>query len=207
MATFVEDLLTSVPTWLLYLLVFALPFLEASVFLGFVLPGETAVVFGGVLASQDKVSIWLVLLLAVVGAIGGDAVGYDLGRRYGAGLQQSRIGRLVGDERWHAAEAFLNRRGGAAVFLGRWTAVLRAMVPGAAGMARLPYRTFLLYNALGGLSWAVACGLGGFLVGNVIGRYVSGMGYAIGSVVLLFVAAHYVQKYRHRRAAATSDRT
>ena len=54
MAGFVEDVLNGVPTWVIYLTVFALPFLEASVFLGFVLPGETALVFGGVLASQDR---------------------------------------------------------------------------------------------------------------------------------------------------------
>ncbi|MCW2498747.1 MAG: hypothetical protein JWN87_423 [Frankiales bacterium] len=207
MAGFVERVLSSVPHWVLYLTVFLLPFLEASVFLGFVFPGETAVVFGGVLASQGQVSLTLVLVLAVAGAIIGDTVGYEVGRHYGPRLRASRLGQRIGEDRWRSTEAFLQRRGGTAVFFGRWTAVLRAMVPGAAGMAGLPYRTFALYNALGGTLWAVACGLGGYLVGGVIGRYVSGLGYVIGAVVVLFVAFHYVQKYRHRRAAdaPTSD--
>ena len=167
------------PNWVLYLTVFLLPFLEASVFLGFVFPGETALVFGGVLASQGRVSLTTVLLLAIAGAITGDAIGYAVGRRYGAGLQASRLGQRIGDDRWDVTERFLHRRGGTAVFFGRWTALLRAMVPGAAGMAQLPYRTFALYNVLGGTLWAVACVLGGYLVGDVIGRFVSGFGYVI----------------------------
>lgn len=200
MAALVEDVLRSVPNWLLYVTIFLLPFLEASVFLGFVFPGETALVFGGVLASQGKVSVTTVLILGIVGAISGDAVGYAVGRRYGAGLQASRLGRRIGAERWLATEAFLNKRGGTAVFFGRWTAVLRAMVPGAAGMAKLPYRTFAFYNALGGTVWAVACVYGGFVVGDVIGRFVSGIGYVIGGIVLLYAIFHVVKKYREKRA-------
>jgi membrane protein DedA with SNARE-associated domain len=200
MAGFVQDALRSIPTWLLYVTIFLLPFLEASVFLGFVFPGETALVFGGVLASQGKVSVTTVLILGIVGAISGDAVGYAVGRRYGAGLQASRLGRRIGAERWLATEAFLNKRGGTAVFFGRWTAVLRAMVPGAAGMAKLPYRTFAFYNALGGTVWAVACVYGGFVVGDVIGRFVSGIGYVIGGIVLLYAVFHVVKKYREKRA-------
>src|SRR3989442_1354330 len=126
MAAFVEDVLSGVPDWVLYLTVFLLPFLEASVFLGFVFPGETALVFGGVLASQDKVSLSTVVILAVVGAITGDAVGYAVGRRYGSRLQSSWIGLRIGEARWKTTEEFLHRRGGPAVFFGRWTALLRA---------------------------------------------------------------------------------
>lgn len=205
MAAFVDDLLGSVPDWVLYLTVFLLPFLEASVLLGFVFPGETALVFGGVLASQGQVSLTTVMILAVVGAITGDAVGYAVGRRFGNGLQQSRLGQLVGDDRWRTTEAFLHRRGGSAVFFGRWTAVLRAMVPGAAGMAKVPYRTFALYNALGGTIWAVACVYGGYLVGDVISQFVSGLGYVIAALVVLAVVVHLIRKRREK--AVTSDRS
>ena len=200
MATLVQDLLDSVPTWVIYLTVFALPFLEASVVLGFVIPGETALVFGGVLAGQGEVSLAWLLVLGVAGAISGDAVGYAVGRRFGASLQASRLGQKVGHARWKTTEEFLHRRGGPAVFFGRWTAVLRAMVPSAAGMARIPYRTFALWNALGGTIWAVACVYGGYLVGDVIGRFVSGFGYVIAAVVVLAVVVHFVGKYREKRA-------
>lgn len=203
MTGFIEGVLGGVPDWVLYLTVFLLPFLEASVFLGFVFPGETALVFGGVLASQDEVSLSTLLVLAVVGAISGDAVGYAVGRHYGHRFQQSRVGRIIGPERWRTTEAFLLKRGGTAVFFGRWTALLRAMVPGAAGMAQIPYRTFFFWNVLGGTIWAVACVLGGFLVGDVIDRYVSGVGKVIGAVVVLAVVVHLVQRRRHAKAATS----
>jgi undecaprenyl-diphosphatase len=202
-AGWIEGVLSDVPNWVLYLTVFLLPFLEASVFLGFVFPGETALVFGGVLAAQGRVSLTTVLLLAIAGAITGDAIGYAVGRRYGAGLQASRLGQRIGDERWAITERFLHRRGGTAVFFGRWTALLRAMVPGAAGMAKIPYRTFALYNVLGGTLWAVACVLGGYLVGDVIGRFVSGFGYVIAAVVVILVVVHLVK--RHREKSVTTD--
>ena len=208
MAGFVEGVLGGVPTWVLYLTVFALPFLEASVFLGFVFPGETAVIFGGVLASQGEVSLTGVIVLAVVGAIAGDAVGYAVGRRWGRGLQSSRLGRAVGEQRWQTTEAFLRRRGAPAVFFGRWTALLRAMVPSAAGMAHVPYRTFALWNALGGSVWALACALGGYAAGDVIGRYVSNIGWVIVAIVVLLVAAHVVRSRRDtdpEAEAATTD--
>lgn len=202
MAGWVEDVLTAVPNWVIYLTVFLLPFLEASVFLGFIIPGETALVFGGVLASQGRVNLVLVLCLAVVGAIAGDAVGYAVGRRWGAQLQRTALGRRIGEQRWRTTEQFLHRRGAPAVFFGRWTALLRAMIPSAAGMAHIPYRTFALWNALGGSIWAVACVAGGYLVGDVIGRFVSGIGYVIAGVLAVLVAAHFVKK---RRDAATND--
>jgi membrane protein DedA with SNARE-associated domain len=204
MAGFVQGVLDSVPTWVLYLAVFALPFLEASVFLGFVIPGETALVFGGVLASQHKVSLTVVLLLAVVGAITGDAVGYGVGRRWGRSLQKTRVGRKVGEKRWATTERFLVRRGAPAVFFGRWTALLRAMVPSAAGMAHLPYRTFALWNALGGTLWAVTCVIGGFVAGDVIGRWFSNAGWVIAGLAALALVVHLV---RSRRERATSDRS
>lgn len=210
MAVFVEDVLNSVPVWVVYLTVFLLPFLESSIFLGFVIPGETAVIFGGVLAGRPPTvghphpSIWVVLALAILGAIMGDAVGYGVGRRYGSVLQTSRLGQKVGDARWVTTEAFLLKRGGPAVFFGRFTAVLRALVPGAAGMAKLSYRTFAIWNMIGGVFWATACVLGGYAAGNVIGNYLSNLGYVIIGLVVLAVAVHFGRSHRSKKRA-TSD--
>ena len=204
MAGLINDFLNGIPVWAVYVVVFALPFLEASILLGFVFPGETALIFGGVLAKHNNASLTVVLLLAIVGAITGDAVGYGVGRRYGQGLQHSRLGRKVGEERWMVTEAFIIKRGGTAVFFGRWTALLRAMVPGAAGMARLPYRTFLLYNAMGGTLWAAACVLGGYLIGEAVDRFLSGFGYAVLGVAVVVVTVLLVRHVKSRRAA-TSD--
>ncbi len=206
MAGWVEDVLTAVPPWAVYVAVFALPFLEASVFLGFVFPGETALVFGGVLAHQGHASLGVVVLLAVVGAITGDAVGYGVGRRWGRRLQRSRVGRKVGQERWRTTETFLHRRGSSAVFFGRWTALLRAMVPSAAGMAKLPYRRFALWNALGGTLWAVTCVVGGYLLGDVVSRYVADLGWVIAGIVVVLVVTHVVRSRRERSTSGRSGR-
>lgn len=204
-----ESALTGVPTWVTYLAVFLLPFLEASVFLGFVFPGETALVLGGVLASQGRLQLWPVLVLAVVGAISGDAIGYGIGRRFGPGLQRSRLGRLVGERRWQVTEEFLRRRGGPAVFLGRFTALLRAMVPSAAGMARLPYRTFALWNAVGGTTWSVSFVLAGYLAGasyRTVERYLGRGALALtAAVVVLLLGVHLVRRRRERVTTSGSS--
>ena len=200
MAGFVDSVLTGFPIWALYLVVFLLPFLEASILLGFVFPGETALVFGGAVGTQNGASITVLLLLAVAGAITGDAVGYAVGRRYGQTLQATKLGRLVGEERWVVTETFLLKRGGTAVFFGRWTALLRAMVPGAAGMAKLPYRTFFVYNALGGTLWAVACVLGGYLAGQAIGRYVTSFGYVVLGLAVVAVTVALLHRRRRKRS-------
>jgi undecaprenyl-diphosphatase len=205
---FVEGVLTSVPTWVVYLAVFGLPFLEASVFLGFVFPGETALVLGGVLASQGRLSVGVVIALAIVGAITGDAVGYAVGRRFGPGLQSSRLGQLVGDKRWRASESFLRRRGGPAVFFGRFTALLRALVPSAAGMAKLPYRTFALWNALGGSIWATGFVIAGYAAGasyKKVEQYLGRGALTLTAVVLLVLVAVHLVRRRRATASGTSE--
>lgn len=204
MAGFLEGVLTDVPTWVIYLAVFGFPFLEASIFLGFVFPGETALVLGGVLASQGRVSLGGVIALAIAGAITGDAVGYGIGRRFGPGLQSSRLGQLVGDHRWRASETFLRRRGGPAVFIGRFTALLRALVPSAAGMAKLPYRTFAIWNALGGSAWAAGFVLAGYLAGESYKKVESYLGRgALVLTALIVVVAIVVHAVRRRRASTS----
>lgn len=198
--SFVEGVLTDVPGWTVYLVVFLLPFVECSLFVGFLFPGETALVLGGVLASQGDVDVRLLCVLATLGAVLGDSVGYLVGRRYGPAVQRSRLGQVVGERRWRVAEAFLRRRGGLAVFLGRFTALLRALVPSAAGMSHLPYRTFLLWNAVGGVVWANAAVLAGYAAGSSYKRVESYLGKGAlvltALVVLTGVAVHVVRKRR-----------
>ncbi len=205
MGAVVENVLTSVPAWTVYLLVFVLPFVECSLFVGFVFPGETALVLGGVLASgavpgSGRVSVVALCVLATLGAVLGDSVGYAIGRRYGSAVQNSRLGLVVGPQRWRTAEGFLRRRGGPAVFLGRFTALLRALVPSAAGMSQLPFRTFVVWNAAGGLVWANACVVGGYVAGASYHRLERwlGTGALVLTVVVLvlLVAVHLVRRRR-----------
>ena len=206
--TLVENVLTSVPTWVTYLAVFLLPFLEASVFLGFVIPGETALVLGGVLAAQGRVQLMPLVALAIAGAIGGDAVGYAVGRRFGPALQRSRLGQVVGDQRWRTTEEFLLRRGGPAVFIGRFTALLRALVPSAAGMAGLRFRTFALWNAVGGVTWATGFVLVGYGAGasyKKVEQYLGRGALVLTAVVVAALVGTHLVRRRSERSRVNAD--
>jgi membrane protein DedA with SNARE-associated domain len=173
--------------WPAYLVVCTLCFGEASFFVGFVLPGETAVVFGGVLASLHHVSLITILLLVVISAIAGDSVGYEVGRRFGPAL----LRRLPSKARRGADQgrSLLQRRGAPAVFIGRFTALLRAVIPGLAGLSAMPYRKFLLWNALGGTCWGVAFTLAGYFLGKSYERVISVAGSASTSIIVAAVVA------------------
>src|SRR5918911_3132992 len=121
MSGYLEGILATVSGPVAYLLVCLVPALEASVFVGFLVPGETVVLLGGVLAADGRVSLTGMIVAAVAGAILGDSVGYFVGRKLGRPVQQSRLGRYVGQPRRRAAERLLHRRAGLAVMMGRWT--------------------------------------------------------------------------------------
>jgi membrane-associated protein len=169
-------------------LVFLLPFLEASVFLGFILPGETAVVVGGFLAYEHKVPLAAVFVIAIAGAIIGDSVGYEVGRKWGDALLNKAPKRFVKPVHVVQGKQLINRLGGRAVFAGRWTAVLRALVPSLCGTAKMRYRTFLMWNALGGITWASAFILIGYLAGTAWKRvegYANSAGYIFFGVIVV----------------------
>jgi membrane protein DedA with SNARE-associated domain len=188
--------------WVAYLVIAALVFGETAVFVGFVLPGEIAVILGGVLASRGHISLPLLVLIVLAAAITGPFVGYEIGRRMGDRLFAAKVLNRVrgGAER---TRSVLSKRGGAAVFLGRFIAVARAIMPAAAGAAGVRLATFAVYNVLGGLLWGVGYCLLGYLAGSayaVVERRVgTGLAITIGVVVVVVAA---IWAYRRHRAQA-----
>ncbi len=193
-----------------YALVACLAFGEAAILLGFVIPGETAVILGGVLASRGQVSLVAMLILAIVAAVTGDSVGYEVGRLFGPRILETRPLRkktaLV-----DVSRGFLRRWGGWAVFLGRYTAFLRAMVPGLAGMSGMAYPRFLLANATGGITWASAFTLLGYFLGTAYTKVESASSLAseilLGLLIVAAVALWLRRRSRERKLdrATTSD--
>jgi len=164
------DHILTLPSWLVITLVFLLPALEASAFIGFVFPGEIVVLLGGVAAWRGTVPLWAVIVAAVSGAIIGDSVGYLIGRRWGRGMLHGTLGRLPLirrhlDKHLDEAQAYVRRRQGAAVFFGRFTTALRVLVPGLAGMSDVRYSAFLAYNVAGGVLWGTGFAVLGYLAG------------------------------------------
>ena len=204
LSSLVDSILT-VPAWVALVLVFLLPGLEASVFLGVVLPGEVAVILGGVLAERGELPLWSVILVAVLGSVIGDQIGYLVGYRWGDAVLEKVPRRFLSPANIERSKAFVNRLGAWAVILGRWTALLRALTPGIAGMSKMHYRKFAIANFVGGGLWATACVLGGYAVGDAykkLEKYIDRASYAAVAVVVVVVG---VLVYRHLKGHPGND--
>jgi membrane protein DedA with SNARE-associated domain len=183
----------------IYAIVAALVFGEAALFFGFVLPGETAVVIGGLLASEHRVSLPVLIGLVVVSAVAGDSVGYEIGRKFGPRLLQTRPMRKY-EGGVGKAQAMIRKRGPLAVFIGRFTALLRALMPALVGVSRMPYPRFLLFNFLGALTWGTGYTIGGYYAGKAFEHAASAFGrYATIGIGVVVVAALVVWGVRRRR--------
>jgi undecaprenyl-diphosphatase len=181
-------LLADLPPGLVYVTIAVLALAETAVLLGVAVPTLTPLLFAGFLASVGSVELPVLIAVATVAAAAGDSLGYREGRRYGARLRTSRLGRRVGDGRWRRADALFARRGGQAVFLGRLVTVVRTLMPRLAGSSGLPYRAFLLWNAPATAVWAASAAGAGYLAGA---SYTSLAGYfgKAGVAVVVLVAA------------------
>lgn len=196
----IASTILGLPPWVALLVVFLLPALESSAFVGFVFPGETALILGGVLAFKGVVPLWAVLAAGILGAIIGDSTGYLIGRRWGRKLIHGTVGRLINKKHLDRGEHYLAERGGKAVFVGRFTAALRVLIPGLAGMSRMPFPTFLGYNVAGGLCWGTLCVMLGYLGGSSwqhVAHLASRIGFAAIGVIALLVLIGYLIKRAH----------
>jgi membrane-associated protein len=190
--------LLSLHGWPAYTLVGLLVFAEAAVLLGFVFPGETAAILGGVLASKGGVDLAGMVTVVVVCAIVGDSVGYAVGERWGRQLLQ--LGPLRKRQKGlDAALNQLNRRGPVAVFVARFSAFLRAVVPGLAGMSSMHYRVFLAANALGGLCWGVLYVLLGYFVGQRVEKATGIASDVVLGLIVLVIVVLIVRRWRRAK--------
>lgn len=191
------EFLVSAPWPLVVVGVFLVSALETAIFLGLVLPGELVVILGGALASRGHVPLAGVVAAGVLGPILGDSIGYFLGRRYGRRYFRGRR-----REKWSKARLWLRRRGASAIFVGRFTAFLRSIVPAAAGAARFPLSRFAPWCVAAGVIWGgTSALLGYFLAKNfeTIESLASRFSLAILAVVVVGVSAAILWSRRKRR--------
>ena len=178
-----------------------LPALVGVESLGVPSPGETALVLAAVLASQGKLEIWLVIVIAVASAIVGDNIGYAIGRKLGrevleapGPLQERRV-KLIG-----IGDRFFDHHGSKAVFLGRWVSLVRIVVAWMAGINEMPFPRFFFWNALGGVTWATTVGLVAYYGGKSVTKVISAVGLYGGIALAVAILAGLVfVKLRERR--------
>jgi membrane protein DedA with SNARE-associated domain len=180
---------------------YVLPALIGLESMGIPSPGETALVLAAVLASQGKLNIVIVIVIASASAILGDNIGYLLGRRLGrevltgrGPMRERRIMMLnVGDR-------YFTAHGAKTVFIGRWIALIRFATAWLAGINHMRFRTFFFWNALGGITWATAYGVAGYLGGNAVIHVMEKVGiFAAIAVGIAIVALIVVVKLRERK--------
>lgn len=201
----VLDAIRTVPPALAYAIIALLVFGEAAFFLGFVLPGETAVLFGGFLASQGRLDLVPLIVIVVVSAILGDTAGYEVGKHLGRRVLDLAMFKKH-QARLDKAQDMLRRRGGPAVFVGRWTAFFRAVMPGLAGLSRMRYLTFLFWNASGGIVWGIAFSLIGYFAGASYDKVASKIGEGAAVVVaVLIIIGIVVWRVRRKRREQTEE--
>ena len=184
-----------------YLAIFMVISLESA---GVPMPGETALVTAAIFAGGGELNIVAVIASAAIAAIFGDNVGYWVGREFGFPLVL-KYGRYLhlDEPRLKLGQYLFKRHGGKIVFFGRFVALLRAFAALLAGINRLPWPRFFLFNALGGIVWASIFGLGGYFLGRAFEHYARPVGVAalICAVIGAIFASRFIAHHEKRLLA------
>ncbi|MFF4601005.1 DedA family protein [Amycolatopsis sp. NPDC001319] len=180
-----------------------LVFAECTIGLGFVAPGESALLIAATTATTTPRFLTLWAVVTVCAALG-DSVGYALGRRFGPRLRETKLIRKYGLDAWDKAAGVLERRGAWAVFFARFLPVLRTLTPAAAGASRLPFRKFLPATAVGALCWSLVHISLGAALGEAAKKVEGALstGFLVAAAVVVGVLVFFLVRMKKRKALA-----
>lgn len=150
------------------LLIAVIIFAESGMFVGFFFPGDTLLLTAGVFAAQGKLSLASVIAVVAIAAIAGDNTGYHIGKRYGRRLFRKPDGLIFRQEYVQRAEKFYERFGSRTMLIAHFVPVVRTFVPPVAGVAKMDYPKFVLFDAIGDIAWAVIVTMVGYWFGTKI---------------------------------------
>ena len=191
-----------------YLVIAAAVLMERSIFIGLIVPGDVILALGGVYASRGEMNVVGVAAVGTLAAIVGESLGYWLGRRYGAGM--IRRAPFVGgwlSGRLEASQEYFKERGGWTVALGRYATAAGAFIPFSAGVGRMPYRRFLLFDIPAIVIWASAISTFGYVFGQnlpFVDRVLSRFGYVVLGLFLGYLVGRALfKRWRARRGSKT----
>ncbi len=191
-----EHLLQTFGALGLFLIIFA----ESGLLIGFFLPGDSLLFTAGLLSSQDKMPALPILLAGCfLAAVAGDQVGYVFGRKVGPALFRRPDSRIFKQEYVEKAQGFFDRHGSKTIVLARFVPIVRTFAPIVAGVGRMPYRTFVTYNVIGGLLWAVGITSLGYVLGDRVPWVEENLELAILGIVGLSLVPIIIEVIRARR--------
>ena len=168
---------------------------------GLPLPGETTLILAGVLAHQGTLSLPLVLLAAITGAIVGDNCGYFIGRRYGRDLVLKFGGNFgLSPAKFAKAEEGFLKNSAWAVFFGRFIILLRVLAGPLAGITQMPWPKFFLFNAMGAITWASAIGTASYIFGQQVETFFKDLGiWALVITIVLVIVFSMTRTFIEER--------
>jgi membrane-associated protein len=196
--------------WPGYLLVAGGVFADRSAFLGLVVPGDLVLAIGGVYAGRGELSLTLVIVVGALAGLAGESAGFWLGRSYGLRLLRKIpiLKRFEG--RLQDAEAFFHRNGGKTVFIGRYVSVAGTFLPFTAGLSKMPYMRFLLFDVPSVAIWAVGVSLLGYFLNSqidTVDKILSRFGWGLLALVVLFFGGRFVYRRWIKKEPRTTSRS
>ncbi|GKT04210.1 VTT domain-containing protein [Furfurilactobacillus entadae] len=154
----------------IYLVLFAVVFIETGLIVFPFLPGDSLLFLCGSLAamSSHSLNIWALIISLGIAAILGDSINFEIGEHFGVYLTHNeKLSRFINPKHLQQTAAFFEKHGRSAIFLGRFVPIVRTFIPFTAGISKMRYRDFVIYNILGGLTWVLVALGAGYFFGNI----------------------------------------
>jgi membrane-associated protein len=191
--------------------IMATVFAESGLIVCFFLPGDSLLFTAGLLVANDQFlhqPLWLVMLAIAVAAVLGDQFGYAFGRKVGGALFRRPNSRFFKQENAERAQQFMLKHGPKALVMARFIPVFRTFIPITAGVGRMPYRTFFLFNVIGAVVWSVSLTLVGYYLGQIAFVRDNIEAIVIGIVLVsgIPIIVEGIKMRRRARSARAADR-
>lgn len=151
-----------------YLGLFGIVFAESGLLIGLFLPGDSLLFTAGFLASRGYLNIWILISVTFIAAILGDSVGYEFGKRVGVKIFKKEDSIFFHKDHIRKAQVFFEKYGPLTIIMARFIPIIRTFAPILAGVGKMSYRTFLIFNIAGAVFWAIGLSLFGYFLGNII---------------------------------------
>ncbi|HEY9516139.1 MAG TPA: VTT domain-containing protein [Gemmatimonadaceae bacterium] len=190
--------------WGGYVVLTVIIFAETGLLVGFFLPGDSLLVTAGLLSAHGLLDVYLLGAILSVAAVTGDSVGYAIGKAAGPKIFTRDNSIFFNRKHLGRAHAFYEKHGGKTIVLARFMPIIRTFAPVVAGVADMHYRTFVMYNVVGGLAWV----WGMLFTGYFLGRYIPGIDEHIDIVIVVVIFLSLlpgiISWLRQRRAPTVS---